>query len=92
MGIKVNHISISAIFLLVDSNSQDALDKASGKKAFLSLLWYTLWIRRIEHRKWNRGRNRLAKLVQTIAPSIPFPVFNPLYPHGTAYSKGEYGS
>ena len=32
---------------------------------------------RIEHRKWNRGRNRLPKLVQTIAPSVPFPVFNP---------------
>ena len=32
---------------------------------------------RIEHRKWNRGHNRLPKLVQTIAPSIPFPVFNP---------------
>ena len=23
----------------------------------------TLWIRRIEHRKWNRGRNRVPKLV-----------------------------
>ena len=30
---------------------------------------------RFEHRKWNRGRNRLPKLVQTIAPSVPFPVF-----------------
>ena len=36
-----------------------------------------LWIRRVEHRK-----HRLPKLVQTIAPSIPFPVFNPLYPQG----------
>ena len=42
----------------------------------------TLWIRRIEHRKYNRGCNRLPKLLQTIAPSIPFPVFNPLYPQG----------
>ena len=40
----------------------------------------TLWIRRIEQRKWNRGRNRLPKLVQTIVTSIPFPVFKPLYP------------
>ena len=47
------------------------------------LLTSTLWIRKIEHRKWNRGRNRLPKLVQTIAPSIPFPVFHPLYPQGT---------
>ena len=44
--------------------------------------WPTLWIKRIEHRKWNRGRNRLPKLVQAIAPSIPFPVFNLLYPQG----------
>ena len=43
---------------------------------------YTLWIRRIEHRKYNRGCNRLPKLLQTIAPSIPFPVFNPLNPQG----------
>ena len=40
----------------------------------------TLRIRRIEHRKWNRGRNRLSKLVQTTAPSILFSVFNPPYP------------
>ena len=38
---------------------------------------------RIEHRKWNRGRNRLPKLVQTIVPSVPFPMFNP---------EGEPGS
>ena len=37
---------------------------------------------RFEHRKWNRGRNRLPNLVQTIAPSIPFPVFK---------SEGEPG-
>ena len=30
---------------------------------------------RFGHRKWNRGRNRLPKLVQTNAPSVPFPVF-----------------
>ena len=42
----------------------------------------TLWIRRIEHRKLNRGCNRLPKLVQTTPPSIPFPVFNPPYPQG----------
>ena len=44
----------------------------------------------IEHRKLNRGRNRLPKLVQTIAPSIPFPVFNPLYPQGTFYQQFFY--
>ena len=47
-------------------------------------LWKsTLWIRRMEHRKYNRGRNRLPTLVQTIAPSVLFPVFHPLYPQGT---------
>ena len=33
-----------------------------------------------------RRRNWLPELVQTFAPSIPFPVFNPLYPHGTFQS------
>ena len=37
---------------------------------------------RFGHRKWNRGRNRLPKLVQTNAPSVPFPVFK---------SEGEHG-
>ena len=37
---------------------------------------------RFEHRKWNRGCNRLPKLVQTIVPSVPFPVFK---------SEGEPG-
>ena len=32
---------------------------------------------RIEHRKWNRGRNSLHQLGQPVAPSILFPVFNP---------------
>ena len=27
--------------------------------------------------------------MQTIAPSIPFPVFNPLYPQGTVQAKSE---
>ena len=47
------------------------------------LLDYTLWIKRIEHRKWNRGRNGLHQLGQPVAPSILFPVFNP---------EGEPGS
>ena len=38
---------------------------------------------RFEHRKWNRVRNRLPKLVQTIGPSVPFPVFK---------SEGEPGT
>ena len=38
---------------------------------------------RIEHRKWNRGRNALHQLGQPVAPSILFPVFNP---------EGEPGS
>ena len=43
----------------------------------------TLWIKRIEHRKWNRGRYGLHQLGQPDAPSILFPVFNPPYPQGT---------
>ena len=42
----------------------------------------TLWIKRIEHRKWNRRRNGLHQLGQPVAPSILFPVFNPPYPQG----------
>ena len=38
---------------------------------------------RFEDRKWNRGRNRLPKQVQTIVPSVPFPVFK---------SEGEPGT
>ena len=41
-----------------------------------------VWIKRIEHRKWNRGCNGLHQLGQPVAPSILFPVFNPLYPQG----------
>ena len=41
----------------------------------------TLWIRMIEHRKYNRWCNMLPKLVQNIAPSIPFPVFKILFIH-----------
>ena len=47
----------------------------------------TLWIRRMEHRKSSRGRIRLPKLVQTIAPSVLFPVFNPPYPQGIYTSR-----
>ena len=28
--------------------------------------------------------------MQTIAPSIPFPVFNPLYPQGMLYPSGLF--
>ena len=42
----------------------------------------TLWIKRIEHGKWNRGRNGLHQLGQPAAPSVLFPVFNPPYPQG----------
>ena len=45
----------------------------------------TLWIRRMEHRKYNRGRSRLPKLGQTIVPSVLFPLFHPPYPQGTAF-------
>ena len=38
---------------------------------------------RIEHRKWNRGRNGLHQLGQPVAPSVPFPVFNPEGEPGT---------
>ena len=44
---------------------------------------YTGFAFRFEHRKYNRGRNRLPKLVQTIAPSVPLPVFK---------SEGEPGT
>ena len=44
---------------------------------------YTLWIKRIEHRKWIRGCNGLHQLGQPVAPSVLFPVFNPPYPQGT---------
>ena len=49
------------------------------------LLDYTLWIKRIEHRKWNRGHNGLHQLGQPVAPSILFPVFNPPYPQGSHF-------
>ena len=45
----------------------------------------TLWIKRIEHRKWNRGHNGLHQLGQPVAPSILFPVFNPPYPQGSHF-------
>ena len=48
----------------------------------ISLYEYTLWITRMEHSKYNRGCNMLPKLVQTLAPSVLFPVFNPPYPQG----------
>ena len=51
----------------------------------------TLWIRRMGHRKQNRGRNRLPKLVQTTAPSVPHPVFHPPYPQGTALQGAQLG-
>ena len=38
---------------------------------------------RFEHRKWNRGRNGLLQLEQPVAPSVPFPVFNPEGEPGT---------
>ena len=43
--------------------------------------------RRIEHRKWNRGRNGLHHLGAPIAPSILFPVFHPPYPQGSIYDR-----
>ena len=47
----------------------------------------TLWIKMIEHRKWNEGRNGLHQLGQPVAPSILFPVCNPPYPQGTELAK-----
>ena len=47
----------------------------------------TLWIKRIEHRKWNRGRNGLHQLGQPVAPSILFPVFHPSYPQSILAGK-----
>ena len=38
-------------------------------------------VNRIAHRKWNRGRNGLPKLMQTATPSIPFPVYNAIHSH-----------
>ena len=49
----------------------------------------TLWIKRIEHRKWNRGSNGLRQLGQLVTPSILFPVFNPPYPQGTVLTKWQ---
>ena len=49
----------------------------------LLLREHTLWIKRIEHRKRNRGLNGLHQLGQPVSPSILFPVFNPPYPQGT---------
>ena len=46
----------------------------------------TLLIKRIEHRKWNRGRNGLHQLGQPVAPSILFPGFNPPYPQGRSFN------
>ena len=43
----------------------------------------TLGIRSIELNMRNRIEGAKPKLVQTIAPSIPFFVFNPLYPQVT---------
>ena len=43
----------------------------------------TLRIKRIEHRKWNRGCHGLHQLGQPVAPSFLLPVFNPSYPQGT---------
>ena len=47
----------------------------------------TLWLKRMEHRKRNRVRNGLHQLLQTIALSIPFLGFSPLYPHGTRITR-----
>ena len=44
---------------------------------------YTLWIKRIELRKRNRGRNGLHQQGEPVVPSILFLVFNPPYPQGT---------
>ena len=49
----------------------------------LLLREHTLWIKRIEHRKWTRGLNGLHQLGQPVSPSVLFPVFNPPYPQGT---------
>ena len=48
---------------------------------------YTLWIKRIEHRKFNRGHSGPHQLGQPVAPSFLFPVFNPPYPQGTVGEK-----
>ena len=40
------------------------------------------YLKRIEHRIWNRGLNGLHQLGLPVAPSILFPVFNPPYPQG----------
>ena len=45
----------------------------------------TVWIKRIERRKWNRGRNGLHQLGQPIVPSVLLPVLNPPYPKGTMF-------
>ena len=42
---------------------------------------------RFEDRKWNRGRNRLPKQVQTIVPSVPFPVFKSEGEPGTLFGR-----
>ena len=42
-------------------------------------------IKRIEHRKWNRGHNGLHHLGQPVASSILFPVFNPPDPQGSQW-------
>ena len=36
----------------------------------------TVLVNRMAHRKLNRGRNGLPKLVQNIAPSVPYPLCN----------------
>ena len=38
-----------------------------------------MWAKRIAYSKWNRGRSGLHQLGQNVAPSIPFPVCNPIY-------------
>ena len=44
---------------------------------------YTGWKNKIEDRKWKWGHNQLHQLGRTIAPSIPFPMFNPIYSPGS---------
>ena len=47
----------------------------------------TVWIKRIDHRKWNSGRSGLHQLGQPVVPSILFPAFNPPYPEGMVVEK-----
>ena len=81
--VKLDFTTEIEVFYMLFERSISIFSMASLKQhtEFFNSLC-TLWIKRIEQRKWNRGRNGLHQLGQPVAQSILFPVFNPPYPQG----------